>query len=294
MLLRDQALAAEIRQTVTTTASNLNAIVTDLKDGRGPAGMLLRDEELSGRIRSAVKNAERATADLSHASHQADALVSGLNSREIPQKASDVIDSISDSARQVHQAVSDILKPNADGVSATENISESLANANVATSNLAEATEALKHNFLVRGFFKKRGYYSLGDLSPEQYRRDPVFTRVSNGRLWLSGSLLFEDGSNGDQMLSARGKQILNAALEEYGDSIIANPVVIEGYSDGQIPTDQARLSRARAMAIRHYLQSRFQLDEKNVGIVALKNSPPDGLGRRTWDGVCIVVLRKN
>jgi len=32
--------------------------------------------------------------------------------------------------------------------------------------SLAENTEALKHNFLVRGFFKKRGYYSLDRPTP--------------------------------------------------------------------------------------------------------------------------------
>ena len=44
-------------------------------------------------------------------------------------------------------------------------------------------------------------------------------------------------------------------------------------------------------MAVRHYVQQRFELDSKNLGVVPLKSAPPWELGRATWDGVCIVVL---
>jgi hypothetical protein len=55
------------------------------------------------------------------------------------------------------------------------NLKETLSNANDATANLADDTEALKHNFLVRGFFRSRGYYSLTDISPDRYRTDKLF-----------------------------------------------------------------------------------------------------------------------
>src|SRR5882724_1527108 len=90
MLLRDEALAKQIRQTVITTGSNVDEIVAGVKAGRGAAGMLLRDEAVAGQIREALKNAQQATADLGHASYLADALVSDLNSQHIPQKASAV------------------------------------------------------------------------------------------------------------------------------------------------------------------------------------------------------------
>ena len=77
--------------------------------------------------------------------------------------------------------------------------------------NLADATEALKHNFLTRGFFKKRGYYNLSDISPDQYRKDRAFTDPQNRRVWLSGPELFQSGSNGEE-LSANGMALLNAA----------------------------------------------------------------------------------
>jgi hypothetical protein len=43
---------------------------------------------------------------------------------------------------------------------------------------------------------------------------------------------------------------------------------------------------------VRLYLQTRFQLDTRNLGIVPMRNSPPNGVGRATWDETCLVVLR--
>jgi len=39
---------------------------------------------------------------------------------------------------------------------------------------MAEDTEALKHNFFFKGFFNRRGYYSLASLSPQEYRQSKV------------------------------------------------------------------------------------------------------------------------
>jgi phospholipid/cholesterol/gamma-HCH transport system substrate-binding protein len=293
MLLSDDGLANQIRNTVTATTSDAQQIVADLKAGRGPAGMLLRDETLAGQIRDGVNNAQAATAGLDHASQQADAMVTDLNSRQIPQKAGEVMDNLNDSARQVHQLIAEIAKQDQQGMSAGANIRESLTNANTATSNLADATEALKHNFLTRGFFKKRGYYNLAEISPEEYRRERAFTSPANRRVWLSGSALFQKGPNGEE-LSAAGKALLNATLSENGDPMPANPIVIEGYWNGDVPADQLRFSRSRAALVRQYLQARFELDPREIGVVPLKNLPPKGMGRTTWDGICIVVLRKS
>jgi len=293
MLLNDQALANEIRRSVTSAASNLNDVIADLKSGRGTAGALLRDEALADRVREAVKNVQQATVDLGHASHQADVMVSDLNSRQVTQKAGDLMDSLNASAREVRQIISDIASPDPLGASAGSNVRESLMNANAAAANLAEATEALKHNFLTRGFFKKRGYYTLADLSPETYRRDRVFTSATNHRAWLPGSELFQKTANGQEELSPKGKALLDSTLVGYGDSIVEHPMVIEGYWNGNAPADQLRLSYSRAMLVRQYLQKQFQIDNRNLGVVPMKNTPPAGTEHSTWDGICLVVLKR-
>ena len=233
-------LAKQIRQTVATSTSSIDEILAGVKAGRGPAGMLLRDEAVEAQIRESLKNAQQATANLDHASHQADALISDLNSQQMPQKVGMVVDSLSDTAKQAHQMVSEIAQPDRQGVTAGTNIRESLMNANAASLNLADDTEALKHNFLLRGFFRRRGYYNLDRISPEQYRRDAAFTSRANYRAWLSASELFQPGSDGQEELSAGGKGLLDGALTENGDSIFESPIVIEGYCNGTRPAGPA------------------------------------------------------
>src|ERR1041384_4471985 len=101
----------------------------------------------------------------------------------------------------------------------------------------------------------------------------------------MAGRLrLFQEGPNDQEELSAAGKALLNGALTEYGDSIVESPIVIEGYC-GSGPSDQLWRSRSRAILVRQYLQARLQLDPSNLGIVPMKSSPPDGLGRTAFDG---------
>ena len=292
MLLRDQKFANDIRQTVTNSTSSVDEILAGMKAGRGPAGMLLRDEALAGQIRDAVKNVQQATADLGQASQQAAALVADLNKQQIPQKAGMAVDNLNQSTQQVHEMLSQINEPDRQGMTATANIRESLDNVNAASLSMADETEALKHNFLLRGFFRRRGYYNLDRISAERYRQDSAFTNRANSRAWLAASELFQDGANGQEQLSVAGKALLDGTLTESGDAIFESPIVIEGYCNGVGPADQLRLSRSRAILVRQYLQSRFQLDTSNLGVVAMKNSPPSGVERKTWDGICIVVLK--
>jgi phospholipid/cholesterol/gamma-HCH transport system substrate-binding protein len=280
--------------TLTVTASNANDVVVGIKQGRGVAGMLLQDDKLAGQIRASVTNVQQATVDIGHAASQADALVSDLNSRRIPEQAGAVVSDLSDAAKRVREVIVEMTQPDHRGMSAGANIRVSLTNANTATGNLAEATEALKHNFFTRGFFKKRGYYNLTDMSPDKYRRDRTFTNRKNRRLWLSGDELFQPGPDGDEELSASGKALLNDTLAEVGDALVEGPMVIEGYSNGEIPSHRLRLSRIRALAVRQYVQAHYQLDTTALGIVPLKESPPEGMGRATWDGICIVVLKRS
>lgn len=293
MLLSDDALASEIRRTVTAAGSSVRDIAADLQSGRGTAGMLLRDEAVAGQIREAVANTLAATAELSEATRRVDGLMTDLSSRQIPQQVGELVGHLHDSAQQIHQVTSDLSKPDQRGMSAGENIRSSLVNVNAATVNLADVTEAAKHNFLVRGFFNDRGYYSLADISPENYRRDGAFTKRSNRRIWLSGTELFQDGLNGEE-LSEKGKALLHSGLTQGGESFAGRPIIIEGYASGGVSADQLQLSRGRALAVLQYVQERFEIDPKHLGAVPMQSTPPKEIGRASWDGVCIVVLVGN
>ena len=283
---------------ITRTVGNANDLVVGLKQGHGPAGMLLQDQGLAAQIRQVVANVHQATADLDHASSQADALISDFQSRRLPAKADETMGAVKDaasnidaSAKEIHQTIAEAVGPDRDGVVAGTNIRESLTNVNAATANLADDSEALKHNFLIRGFFRHRGYYNLTHIDPNKYSKDHLFTDLANYRAWLSANDLFRNDGNGAEVLSSSGKQLLNAAIAKYGESVMQRPIVIEGYSSAADPGDQLSSSRHRSILVRQYLQRHFQLDGQMLGVVSLNKSPIETQADPPGDGVCVVVL---
>lgn len=281
------------------TVSNVNDIVVGLKQGRGSVGMLLRDQALADQVRQTVTNVQLASAGITHVSSQASELFSDIQSRHFPQKIDGTLTSLSSAAsnidastRQIHQTIMEFAGPDEQGVTAGVNIRQSLSNTNAATANMADETEALKHNVFFRGFFQHRGYYNLAHIPPEKYRKDTIFTSSNNYRTWLSGEKLFQRDPNGLEQLTPQGRDMLNSALAEYGENILESPIVIEGYVDGVNPADQLPLSHNRAILVRSYLQNHFQLDPGHLGAVPMKNLPPSGIDHPDWDGICIVVLK--
>jgi phospholipid/cholesterol/gamma-HCH transport system substrate-binding protein len=295
-------LGGNLNSTVTevrTTVSNANELIAGIKEGRGSAGILLRDEAFADQVRQAVTNIQSATSDLKSAAAKSGTLVSELQSKGFPQKVDDTLTEVNQTAKnfnatsaQVRQVVADLTGADEHGATAVATIRESLSNVNVAAANMADETEALKHNFLLRGFFRKRGYYSLTVLSPGLYRKDPLFAAQSNDRAWLPADQLFHPDSQGLEELTSGGRSALSAAVANYGQRIFQSPIVVEGYSDCEIVNDRLAVSRARAILVRNYLQSHFHLDSGKLGAVALEDHPPDGSAHPSWNGVVIVVLK--
>jgi len=301
----------------TTTINNVNELVVGLKQGRGAVGMLLRDEKTATDIRQAIDNAHRAASSLNHASGQADALISDFQSRGLPGKVDAIISDLQSrnfgekldrtmenvhsaahnvdaTTQQLRQTVAKALAPDAQGVDAADNIRQTLSNVNEATGNMAEGTEALKHGFLFRGFFKRRGYYSLARLAPDRYRQDRVFTNPRNPRVWIEAAELFEPKQGEGETLSREGRTRIDAAVAQLGDRVIGGAVVVEGYAVSGAPGDQLSLSRGRAILVRDYLHARYQLDDQNIGMIPLRGVPPPATHKNNWNGVCIVLLAQS
>ena len=70
--------------------------------------------------------------------------------------------------------------------------------------------------------------------------------------------------------------------------------VVVEGYAVSGAPGDQLAVSRGRAILVRDYLHTRFQLDNHNIGLVPLRGVPPPSMQKASWNGVCIVLLTQS
>jgi phospholipid/cholesterol/gamma-HCH transport system substrate-binding protein len=285
---------------VNGAVGNANDLLVGLKEGRGPAGMLLRDEKVAGQIRETMSNVQSTTSNLNQASGRVNSIVADVQQRELPQKLDDTMTQIHSAStradatiQQVQQSLTQALGPDVNGVTAGQNVSESLTNVNVATGNMAEDTEALKHNFFLKGFFNHRGYYTLADLSPQEYRRSKFFESTQSPRAWLQADTLFKHGPHGTEELSEDGKHAIDTAVTSFGDSVFTHPIVIEGYSDAVATADALSWSYARAQLVRNYLEARYPFTTKNVGIMPLSATPPPALGHDHWSGVCILVAEK-
>ena len=279
---------------------NANDVLVGLKEGRGPAGMLLRDEKVANQIRETLSTVQSTTSNLKQASVAVNGMVADIQQRQFPQKIDDTMTQIHSASTQanatidqVHQSLTQALGPDAYGVTAGQNISQALGNVNVATGNMAEDMEALKHNFIFRGFFKHRGFYTLSSLPPQEYRRSKLFASNRSPRIWLGADALFQQGPHGEVELSDGGKRAIDSAVLSSGDSIFAHPVVIEGYADAEAPSDALALSYARAQIVRNYLEARYPFAARNVGVIPLSATPPPGVGHDRFSGVCILVAEK-
>jgi phospholipid/cholesterol/gamma-HCH transport system substrate-binding protein len=279
---------------------NANDLLVGLKEGHGPAGMLLRDEKMADKIRETISTVQSTTWNLKQASAGVSSIMADVQQRQFPQKLDDTMTQIHFASSQadatieeVHQSLTQALGPDANGVTAGQNISRALSDVNVTTNNMAEDTEALKHNLFFKGFFKRRGYYSFSSLSPRDYRRTKLFASPNNPRVWLRADSLFQRVANGSEELSRDGKSVIDATVVTFGDSIFTRPIVIEGYSDAAAPADALSFSYARAQIVRNYLEARYPFEANNVGVMPLSAAPPMGLGHAHWSGVSILVAEK-
>jgi phospholipid/cholesterol/gamma-HCH transport system substrate-binding protein len=305
--IMDQASAAigDIRakvdgtlDTVTATVNNTNGIVTGIRNGKGTVGMLLNNQETANSVRDAVGNARQAAANLNQVTVQARQVMTDFQSRDLSGKAEETLNNTKDASRNLDQTsqrinltVADALGPDRSGENAAENIRETFSNVNLATANMADDTEALKHEFFFRGFFKKRGYYSLKNLTPDQYRVNRYFNSQNNRRAWLNATDAFAKDSHGNEVLSAAGEYEIDQIIGAAKDSVFDQPIVVEGYSNQASAAEEMATSRSRSLIIAHYLEKRFHLSAKNIGLMPLNATAPSSSGKESWDGACIVLV---
>jgi len=286
--------------TATSTITNVNGVVQDVRSGKGSVGMLLEDRATAADVRQSVANIRQTTETLHGSSARIDNILANVQSRQIVSKMDDTLSnakSAMQNLNQTGQRVNTVLKSafaqDQYGEDAGTNLQQSLTNINQATGNLADDTEALKHEFFFRGFFNHRGYDDLDDLPVEQYRAGQIFKGLPESRQWIAASSLFTTTEGGDEVLSAQGRHNIDIALAQFKE-IYGQPLIIEGYAYSGSTSDELIESRKRAALVRNYLQLEFHLLPKNTSIVALRSTPPENAGKSTFDGVCLVSVNTN
>jgi phospholipid/cholesterol/gamma-HCH transport system substrate-binding protein len=282
-------------RTANGTIRNVDGVVLDVRNGKGTAGLLLEDQATATDVRQSLANVRQTTEKLNQTSTRIDSLLADVQSRQLVPKMDDTLTSaraatqnLDQTTEQINTTLKSAFAQDQYGEDAGTNLQQSLTNLNQASGNLTDDTEALKHEFFFKGFFKHRGYDNLDDLPAEQYRAGQIFKSLPQSRGWIDASSLFTTNQSGEEVLSANGRQNIDQAVGQFKE-IYNKPLIIEGYASSGSPSDELVRSRKRAALVQNYLELHYHLMPKNTGIVALRSTPPENAGKTTFDGVSLV-----
>jgi phospholipid/cholesterol/gamma-HCH transport system substrate-binding protein len=199
---------------------------------------------------------------------------------------------VREASEQAKAAISDVRGDGGPMKGVTADLQRTLASARDAMTDLADSTEALKHNFFFRGFFNRRGYFDLDDVSVEEYRRGALATRDRRVfRIWLKASMLFEKDANGQERLTDAGRARLDSAMSQFVRYPKRSPFVVEGYAQVVTFDERFLLSRHRAQVVRDYLVGKYALDSSFVTTMAMGEQADGSPEGDRWDGVGLAMF---
>ena len=286
--------------TATNTIRNVNGVVLDVRSGKGAAGLLVEDPATAADVKQSIVNVRQTTEKLNTTTTRVDNLLAEVQSRQLVPKIDDTLVSaksatqnLDQTSQQINTTLKSAFGEDQYGEDAGSNLQQSLTNLNQASGNLTDDTEALKHEFFFKGFFKHRGYDNLDDLPVEQYRAGQIFKKLPESRQWIAAPALFTTNQSGEEVLSMQGRQSIDQAVGQF-KALYDQPVIVEGYASSGSPSEELVQSRRRAAVVRNYLQLHFHLQPKDTGIIALSSTPPESAGKTTFDGVSLVSVGRD
>ncbi|MBI2818276.1 MAG: OmpA family protein [Acidobacteria bacterium] len=133
--------------------------------------------------------------------------------------------------------------------------------------------DALKHNWLLRGFFNKRGYDDASKLTEDAISNLPKSPYLK--KFAFDGKKIFDKSDN--------AKLKSEKTLTEAGRFLEANPfglAIVVANNGMKGDTEEAQvLTQARAMVVRNYLVKNFKMDDTLVKTIGLGKSDQKDAG---------------
>ena len=258
-------------KTITTTGtrvvSSAQTILEGIRGGRGTVGRLVTDDELYKTATEMARQANQAIRNMREASEEAKEMVASLRG--------------------------DLSSPDGATGGLVTDLRSTLGYANEAMADLADDAEALKRNWLFRGYFERRGYYDLDGVTVAEYRAGALTDEGRDAlRIWVAADVLFESHpEGGGEVLSAGGRARLDSAMSQFLRHPESSPLIVEGYASAPTVDAEFLAARSRAVLVRDYLGSRFHMDGNRLGIMPMgaeASGSPDG---DTWNGVALALF---
>ena len=274
-------------------SADIREIADGISQGRGAMGALFKDEVLAQDVKQTVSDTKKTVQSLRDTTDSAKRIIAKVDDSEIVPKVQKAVINLQQITQRIKDAVDKFESASGEG-GVGENLQRTLADAHEAMADLSDNTEALKHNFLFRGFFKQRGFYDLTSIREVEYKDSKFAKGFQQHKLWLDAADLFGKDTKGLELLSAAGKQKLDEAMVEILKYPRNGPLMIEGYAtEGDAP-QQHLVSRRRAARVQSYIIDRFHLRPTYVGIVPMGAvTPGQQIAGQTLEGVRIVTYYK-
>ena len=166
----------------------------------------------------------------------------------------------------------------------TATLQATMVKAQTGVTDFQENMEALKHNFLLSGYFKKRGYEDSSDLVANEVDGLPQGTPIKT--FTFPAKQLFDARDSAklkdQKALKAAGEFL---AQNQFGVAV----VVVSTGPEGDTSKD-LELTEARAMVVRQYLAENFGFDDsllKTLGMGKATGASSDA----DWGSIQIVIF---
>lgn len=259
-MVRTGRLAVEDTQAIVADA---RLMVARVEAGEGTVGKLLTDDALYERVTTLANETSKTMAN---------------------------VQAVTDRARQ---SFDDITARDGAAAQMLQSLQRAAADTQEVMSDLAEGTEALKRNFLFRGFFRDRGFFDIDAVTRDAYLsesfggRDRVALRV-----WVNADGLFERSPGGPERLSDAGQRRLDSTMADFVRYPRDSPLMVEGYAAVTEAGAPQVLSAERAAMVRRYLLDRFRRNSTITGSLGMGSEAPgspSGDGR--WTGVALTLF---
>ena len=158
-----------------------------------------------------------------------------------------------------------------------------VASADVGIKDFQDNMEALKHNFLLKGYFKNRGYEDSADLGKDEISSVPQGATIKDFTYQSKDLFDKQDSAKlkGQKALNASGQFL---AGNDFGIAVIEVSSGKTGSSDADLT-----LAQARAMVVRDYIVQHFGFDDTKLKTIALGKQTGE-VSKADWGEIKILI----
>jgi phospholipid/cholesterol/gamma-HCH transport system substrate-binding protein len=184
---------------------------------------------------------------------------------DLMAKTNQILDSASDTAKNAEATTSN-LKSVSSKIDEGQGTLGELVNdktvyqqASAGATALREDAEALKHNFLTRGFFRNRGYEDSADLTKHEIAKLPQGPAL---KTFVFDSKQIFDKPDSAKLKNQKALNEVGKFLEDqkFGLAVVTASTSMKGDTE-----KDRQLTEAQSMVIRNYLAEHFRTDDTRI-----------------------------